>query len=364
MHIWISRGVRWFLLFAGCGALAGLIYLFGRYALDVVHGLDQRVSAGLNPDSYLPVFDEFFRAYTDYANLVIALPLLSLAVAAGLYRLTRMTAGGTALWAVMACVLWWMTLGLLQRLFDAPENAVLILGALAPALVVVGAIPPMVIPRLNATGWLTGLLAVETLFFGVLVLTGRLWWNASLPVVNYLLLVTLLTALGATAYVFNRMEEAALSRYTRVFWLVLLSIVLAAPMATNTIKDAIARPRPLAEAYAPWNETLRVIPEEELRGRNSYPSGHTSGTFALITPLFWWSRRRGVRAGLLGLGVVQGISRVYTVAHFTSDVVMGATLGFGTGTLVFFLLGGVSLRAPEEQLEEAGGDAHTAHERL
>jgi undecaprenyl-diphosphatase len=355
MHLWISRGVRWFLLFAGCGALAGLIHLFGSHSLDLVQGLDQTISALLNPDSYLPVFDEFFRAYTDYANLVLALPLLSLAVAAGLHRLTRMSAGGATLWAMLACVLWWLTLGLLQRLYAAPQNAVLTLGAVAPVLIVVGAIPPLLISRLDARRWLTMLLIAETMLFGALVLTGRLWWNASMPMANYLLLVTLLTALGATAWAFHRMEEAALSRYTRVFWLVLLSVVLGASVATNTIKDSIARPRPLAEAYAPWNEALRVIPEEELRGRSSYPSGHTSGTFALITPLFWWTRRRRTRAALLGLGVVQGVSRVYTVAHFTSDVVMGATLGFGTGTLVFFLLGGPSLRAPEEQPEEEAG---------
>ena len=348
MFAWDSRVVRWTVLLVVYAALAGLVYFFGRHGVPLVEGMDRAISAFMNPDAYTPVLDEFFRAYTDYTILLLAVPLISLAVAYGIYRLAELPRAEAVRMGVVSCLLWWGALVLMLFLLELPLVAVLVFGAVAPGLILLGAVPPRVYPGLGAKRWLTALLWVEAILFMAAWISGKVWWNQGLPGANFFLLGALVVMLGGTAYGFYRMSDEGLSRYTRVFWLILLCIVLVEFIGTDNIKSSIARPRPLAESNASWNAVLRAIPEETLRGSNSFPSGHTSATFALITPLFWWTRRRGVRAGLLSVGVVQAVSRVYTVAHFASDVIMGGILGFGTGTLIFFLLGGSHLRAPEE----------------
>lgn len=285
----ISILLRLLILAAGFAALSGLVYAGGIFLVPKVDPLDKIISAACNPDEYLPGADQFIRALTDYTNFLILAPYLSWMIAYGLYRL---------------------------------------------------------LPRFKKG--LAAFLGVETIILAVLAAAGRIFHNKTYTGANVLLVLGILAAFGGAAYMFYKMEAPAMRRFARLFWLILLSGYLTDAVATQRIKAAIARPRPLNDANKPWNESLRVVPDEELKGANSYPSGHTSGTFALLTPLFWFIRDRRGRAGLLTWSVLQGFSRVYTVAHFPFCCLMGGILGFGTGTLVFFTLGGPSLRAPAE----------------
>jgi len=348
-----ERLARVGILAAGFGALWGAVHAFGLWGVPLALEFDQAISAAVNPDAYVPMLDEFFRGITDYTNLVVALPLISLAIAVGLYRLASMPKAQAARWALISCALWGGVSVLLSVLLDRPLTTGLALAIIAPVLIAVGALPCLVFSKLDPKRWLAGLLAVETVVMFGLWMSGMLYWNEGLPGVNFLLLPIMLAAFAAVVAAFYKLDDFRLSRYVRVFWLVLLSVLLAATLATSRTKDSIARPRPLSDAYTPWNEVLRPIPEETLKGNSSYPSGHTSGTFALLTPLFWWVRGRRARGAIFGLCVLQGVSRIYTVAHFFTDVLMGGLLGFGTGTLVFFLLGGPALRASEPDSAKA-----------
>jgi membrane-associated phospholipid phosphatase len=252
-------------------------------------GTDKAILAAINPDAYTPGLDQFIRALTDYTNFLILAPFLSWMIAYGLYRL---------------------------------------------------------LPKFKAV--FTGLLAIETVVLAVLAALGKIWPNTVYVGANVLLVLWILMFFGLAAYLFHRMNKDAMRRFALMFWLVLLSGILTDFFATNPIKNAVARPRPLNDANKPWNEGVRVIPDEALHGNNSYPSGHTSGTFSLLTPLFWYVRDRRLRAGLLTWAGLQGFARVYTAAHFPFCVLMGGILGFTVGTLVFFTLGGSSLRAPKE----------------
>lgn len=59
--------------------------------------------------------------------------------------------------------------------------------------------------------------------------------------------------------------------------------------------------------------------------RNSFPSGHTTRIFALATgiALLW----RGVAVPAYLLAVLVGVSRVFALMHYPSDVLAGAVLG-------------------------------------
>ncbi len=345
---WKTLVMRWAMLLAGYAALWAFVHAFGVVGVPAINGVDRAISAAVNPDGYLPLFDEFFRSLTDYSNFVFATPLVSMAIAVGLYSLTQMSAAKAATRAGLACGIWWVVLAAIARAEDAPEKLVYALAIVPVVLIAIGALPPMLFRALPAKRWITGLLILESLVVFILWGTGKLWWNEGLVGANYMVLPFLLLFFGGMIVVFHKMQDSDKKRYVGIFWLVLLSILLVELGATNRTKESIARPRPLAEANQPWNETLRAIPEETLRGANSYPSGHTSGTFALITPLFWWLQARRLRAALLGWGVLQGVSRVYTAAHFTSDCIMGGLLGFGVGTLIFFLLEGHRHRKPAD----------------
>ncbi len=343
-------------LIAGFGGLWAAVLLFGKLVLPQLSGFDYAISAWVNPDAYVPGVDEFFRAVTDHTNLVIAVPLISLAVAIGLCRLMEMPAVACLKWSAIAGALWCLLIGVIGVLLEGDMPMVLGLCAFGVGLILVGVAPPQLIPALPARRWAMALLLTESFILLGLWLAGELFWNPELFGANIAFLLALIVVLGALLRTFHRLDDAWSRRFVRVFWLVLLSSLMVSLFATRHIKETVARPRPLSEAHQPWNDQLRVIPTEELRGNSSYPSGHTAGTFALITPLFWWLRDRRARTVLFGWGVLQGVSRVYTVAHFTVDCFAGAVLGFGTGSLVFFLLGGPGLRAPGSAPETRPGN--------
>ena len=80
----------------------------------------------------------------------------------------------------------------------------------------------------------------------------------------------------------------------------------------------------------------RLRPDES--NRRSYPSGHTSGTFATATVLH---RHYGWRASLPGYGgaVYVAASRLSENKHYLSDVVFGAAVGIAAGRTLALSLG-------------------------
>lgn len=281
--------VRIGILTGGFFLIRWLVQLAGMKLIPFTDPWDKAILAAVNPDNYAPGLDQFFRALTDYTNFLIVAPILS-----------------------------WFIARLLCCFFPGQK-------------------------RLFA-----GLLALETVLLAVLAALGYLWPNKTYVGVNVLEVLSILGAFGLTAFLLYRLDETAAPRLTLIFCLMLFSGCLADFFATQPIKESVARPRPLNDANKPWNEQVRPIPDEILHGANSFPSGHTSGTFALLTPLFWFVRDRRIRAGLLAWATLQGVSRVYTAAHFPFCCLMGAFLGFAVGTLVFFMLWEtLSRRAPE-----------------
>ena len=85
------------------------------------------------------------------------------------------------------------------------------------------------------------------------------------------------------------------------------------------IKNIVARPRP----YRMMEELMILIPEP---GEYSFPSGHTSSSFAAGVVLYLMlPKKYGIPAMVLAFLI--GISRLYVGVHYPTDVLGGMVMG-------------------------------------
>jgi len=273
----------WIILFAVYTLLVEITLFCARFINDP---LDRAILLALQPDHYVPILDEFIILVTDFSVYVFGLTALTWQITYLIcrnnpVRLRR----ATRAWQVMAIVF-----GIYH--------------------------------------------ALGVVFYK----HGVFWWGKYEYNGVFLVLgLILFLAFWYGAKTFAAWDAATQRRWSRVFWLTLLTVCFSNFHGENYIKKTIGRPRPFAPANAPWNEEVRKIKDEVVCGGPSYISGHASSLFALLTPTFWAVRRKRVKAGLFGWASVHAYTRVYTAAHFPYCAFMGSLFGFAVGTLVFML---------------------------
>ena len=108
----------------------------------------------------------------------------------------------------------------------------------------------------------------------------------------------------------------------------LLSLALVAILNNEIIKAIVQRPMPFTYVDI---ELLITAP-----GGYSFPSGHTSSSFAAATAVFLKNKKLG--AVLLVCAALLGFSRMYFFVHFPSDVFVGMIEGILTAVAVTLLL--------------------------
>lgn len=97
-----------------------------------------------------------------------------------------------------------------------------------------------------------------------------------------------------------------------------------ATVLVHTVKHLVGRPRPKFSTSGEWS-----IAPSLASGFDSFPSGHTTATFALATVL---SRRFPLLSALfMGIAAFVALSRVLRGSHFPSDVFGGWVLGTVSG---------------------------------
>lgn len=109
----------------------------------------------------------------------------------------------------------------------------------------------------------------------------------------------------------HRMQDAAFTG---------LESLMLANLITNALKAIHGRSRPWQERGADdW---------KPFSGRTSFPSGHATTAFALMTPWVVYYRSPAAWAGM-GLAAASSLSRVTLRYHWPSDVLAGALIGSG-----------------------------------
>ncbi|NMP37949.1 MAG: phosphatase PAP2 family protein [Clostridiales bacterium] len=99
------------------------------------------------------------------------------------------------------------------------------------------------------------------------------------------------------------------------------------------LKPLISRPRPFNFFDA---SSGYIYPELVSRPTSwSFPSGHTSSSFAAAVPLFSQNKKLGIPA--LILAALIGFSRIYVHVHYCSDVLAGVVVGALYGIAAIFI---------------------------
>jgi undecaprenyl-diphosphatase len=107
--------------------------------------------------------------------------------------------------------------------------------------------------------------------------------------------------------------------WTRIFLAMLLAMTLAGVTGT-VIKRSVPRARPSVHADTRWGGP-------HLSSKyHSFPSGHVGASIAFFGVLL--IKRRRIGLACLPIPILIGFSRMYIGAHYLSDVVCAAVLGF------------------------------------
>jgi membrane-associated phospholipid phosphatase len=118
-------------------------------------------------------------------------------------------------------------------------------------------------------------------------------------------------------------------KWSRVFLAMLIAMALAG-IAGQVIKRTIPRARPSVHSDARWGGPRFTTKF------HSFPSGHVGASTAFFGVLIIARRRVGLAC--LPIPILIGFSRMYVGAHYLSDVVCAAILGFLCAAVVCRLL--------------------------
>lgn len=119
-----------------------------------------------------------------------------------------------------------------------------------------------------------------------------------------------------------------------------IGLALGAIVVNLWLKVVIARPRPYVDVNG-FFYPLWVMMGGHTESDFSFPSGHTNAAFATMVPVFLLGKKNWSWLALL-FAVLMGVSRIYLVVHFPSDVLGGMV----TGTLAGLVGALLTLKIP------------------
>ncbi|MGM9478259.1 phosphatase PAP2 family protein [Pedobacter sp. GSP4] len=106
-------------------------------------------------------------------------------------------------------------------------------------------------------------------------------------------------------------------------------------LLAQIVKNLLDRPRPrlyLEQMKLGYSNFVSGI---NLHDHHSFPSGHTTSAFALVTVLVLVYKKRKISIPCLLLATAIGYSRIYLAQHFLIDVICGAMIGSFSALLAF-----------------------------
>lgn len=112
----------------------------------------------------------------------------------------------------------------------------------------------------------------------------------------------------------------------RIFWVTIISIIVARFGIVELIRFFYHRPRPFV-SY----QVHQLLSENEW----SFPSGHSAFFFAMATAVYLYNKKWGI--GFFLAAVLMNISRIIAGVHYPSDIIGGAIVGMAVACAVFYI---------------------------
>lgn len=127
----------------------------------------------------------------------------------------------------------------------------------------------------------------------------------------------------------------------------LCAVALGFLLGELGLKQLLCRPRPFQTVSG---DIRLLIP---FPGGYSFPSGHTTASFAAATVCFKFSKKWGGAA--LVLAALIGFSRVFLFVHWPTDVLAGAALGIGSALLILWISPKIEAKRRKDEAELDAG---------
>ena len=121
-------------------------------------------------------------------------------------------------------------------------------------------------------------------------------------------------------------------RYRKVGLTVAIALLLSLIMCNGVMKNLYQRVRPfnVDTTFKNLYNVFSTIHDW------SFPSGHTSASFAAAVAIVLWSKKEGIAA--LILAALISFSRLYLTVHYPTDVLASLVLGSLYGVAAYFLV--------------------------
>lgn len=124
-------------------------------------------------------------------------------------------------------------------------------------------------------------------------------------------------------------------KYKMIGFTLLLSLIISSVIGLVIMKPIIRRPRPF-EAFG-FKDLLIDKPLGF-----SFPSGHTSSSFASATSIYLFDKKLGLFAFLFSALIA--FSRMYHYVHYPTDIIGGIILGLLSGVISKKMRDGIEKR--------------------
>lgn len=126
---------------------------------------------------------------------------------------------------------------------------------------------------------------------------------------------------------------------TRKFGMAVFFAVLVGTLLTNIVfKPLFARPRPYVYfADNPSFMSWYAFAGSHVESDKSFPSGHTTGAFEIGIALFLVCNKKFSWVFPVG-SVLVGLSRIYLMVHYTTDVLGGVLIGTFAGIMGYVIM--------------------------
>jgi lipid A 4'-phosphatase len=166
------------------------------------------------------------------------------------------------------------------------------------------------------------------------------WWGLLYRVTPWPAFALILWSLGV---LLGSLRWPTLVRHRRSACFLLAALALGPGLLVNAVfKDHLGRPRPVqVQDFGGNYAFLPVLTPGPYHDGHSFPSGHASIAFFLLTPWFilWRYPRLGTAflVGGLAWGALIGLARVMQGGHWPSDALWSAGFVYFSG----YLLAGV-----------------------